>query len=569
MKVKLVLLAAFAYCSAAAQPVVTYKYWVGFTDKKGTPYTIERPAYFLSAAAIARKKKQQACVDETDLPVSPQYTEKFRTMEGVELRHTSRWMNGVIIYLNDTTHLPAIRQFEFVREVLPIGVDRLSAQMEAGFREQEASAIIEATAERTATQSDQDSVVSVAYSKAFYGKAYQQIAMCNGHALHQKGYTGKQVKIAVLDAGFSNFHLLPALKPLARSERLIGARDLVQLNDTVFDDDDHGTNVLSCMAAWWPGKMVGTAPDASYLLLRTEDASTEYLVEEYNWLIGAELADSAGADIITSSLGYTTFDDKRSSHTRKELDGKTAVISRAAAMAARKGLLVVNSAGNEGDGLWRYIGVPADADSIFTIGAVDAKGGYASFSSLGPTQDKRVKPTLSTMGEMTMVLSPYGVVYPSNGTSFSAPVFAGMLACLYQANPNQSIGHIMQALIKSGSQYAFPDIRKGYGIPDFKLANKILGGDPEYPLTSDILLDVSIPVNSPYLTLTFHSVTTQQLRVELIDGKKKTHYHATFSIQPGQTERYFIKKFRKLKKGKYQLLIRSANIDYTADVIKK
>jgi serine protease AprX len=170
---------------------------------------------------------------------------------------------------------------------------------------------------------------------------------------------------------------LPAFKPLMRSEQMLGAYDFVQLNDTVFDDDDHGTNVLSCMAAYKPGKIVGTAPLASYLLLRSEDAPTEYLVEEYNWLAAAEYADSAGVDIITSSLGYTTFDDKRTSHTKNDLNGKTAVISRAAGMAAAKGIMVVNSAGNEGDGLWKYIGVPADADNIFTIGAVDAKGEYA------------------------------------------------------------------------------------------------------------------------------------------------------------------------------------------------
>lgn len=567
MKLKLFILAAFAGFTVAAQPVVVYKYWIGFKDKNGTPYSIERPAAYLSESSIARKRVQGISIDESDLPVAPHYLDKLLYIEGIELRHTSRWLNGAIVHMPDSNAVKQLRELPFVTEVVLVGIQRLSAEINAGFEELEAMALIMANLERETKRKD-TSFVDL-FSKEYYGKAYQQIAMCNGHALHKKGFTGSKVRIAVLDAGFSNFHLLPALKAAVLSEGFLGTLDLVQLNDTVYDDDDHGTNVLSCMATKWPGKMVGTAPDASYLLIRTEDAATEYLVEEYNWVIGAEKADSAGVDIITSSLGYTTFDDKHTSHTRKELDGKTAVVSRAATIAARKGLFVVNSAGNEGDGIWRLIGVPADADSIFTIGAVNARGEYASFSSIGPTKDKRIKPTFMAMGEMTMVLSPYGVIYPSNGTSFSAPVFTGMLACLYQANRGKSLHELMRALIMSGSQYPFPDHRKGYGIPDFKLANKILGGDPEFSLNSDALLDVSIPVNSNYLTFTFHSKTSQELKVEIRSAGKKRKKVFSYHIKAGETQRYFIKKFRKLRKGKYKILIRTTNIDYTADVNKE
>lgn len=552
--------------TAWAQPIVTYKYWVGFKDKAENPYTIERAKDFLSVTSMQRKQRLGVCLDETDLPVSPQYVEKLTGLEDVMLRYTSRWMNGAVIYLSDSNNIRNVRELPYVKEVILIGYDRLSAQMDVGFKVAEAMAIIDENARKGKKESD--TVTYVPYTKEFYGRAYQQIAMCNGDKLHQKGFTGNKVKIAVLDAGFSNYHLLPAFKPIMRSDHLMGTYDFVQLNDTVFEDDDHGTNVLSCMAAYKPGKIVGTAPNASYLLLRCEDAPTEYLVEEYNWLAAAEYADSAGVDIITSSLGYTTFDDKRTSHTKNDLDGKTAVISRAAGMAAAKGIMVVNSAGNEGDGLWKYIGVPADADNIFTIGAVDAKGEYAGFSSIGLAKDKHIKPTLATMGEMTMVMSPYGATYPSNGTSFSAPVFTGMLACLYQANPTKTPQQIMQALIMSGSQYAYPDIYKGYGVPDFNLANKILGGDPEHPMKADELLDISVPVNSSYLTLTFHSKSKQAIKVELTSAKGKK-YNFEFDINANENQRFFIKKFKKMKKGKYTIIIRSANIDYTADVDKR
>lgn len=552
--------------TAWAQPIVTYKYWVGFKDKAENPYSIERAKDFLSVTSLQRKQRLGVCLDETDLPVSPQYVEKLTAIEGVMLRYTSRWMNGAVIYLSDSNIIRSARELPFVKEVTLIGFDRLSAQMDVGFKVAEAMALIDENARKGKKESD--TLTYVPYTKEFYGRAYQQIAMCNGDKLHQKGFTGSKVKIAVLDAGFNNYHILPAFKPVLRSEQFLGVYDFVQLNDTVFEDDDHGTNVLSCMAAYKPGKIVGTAPLASYLLLRCEDAPTEYLVEEYNWLAAAEYADSVGVDIITSSLGYTTFDDKRTSHTKNDLDGKTAVISIAAGMAASKGIMVVNSAGNEGDGLWKYIGVPADADNIFTIGAVDAKGEYAEFSSIGLAKDKHIKPTLATMGEMTMVMSPYGATYPSNGTSFSAPVFTGMLACLYQANPTKTPQQIMQALIMSGSQYAYPDVYRGYGIPDFNLANKILGGDAEHPMKADELLDISVPVNSSYLTLTFHSKSKQAIKVELTSAKGKK-YNFEFDINANETQRFFIKKFKKMKKGKYTIIIRSANIDYTADVDKR
>ncbi len=242
-------------------------------------------------------------------------------------------------------------------------------------------------------------------------------------------------------------------------------------------------SVLSTMAGNVPGLLVGTAPGASYWLLRSEDAGSEYVVEEDNWIAAAEYADSVGADVINSSLGYTDYDDNNQSYTYADMDGNTARVTRGADIAASKGILVVNSAGNSGNNFWRYIGAPADADSIITVGAVNSLGIIASFSSLGPTSDGRVKPTVCGQGEGTYVVSSADGVYPGNGTSFSSPVMAGAVTCLWQANPSFNNMELIDAIKRSASRYSSPDSLYGYGIPNMAVAHMVLSGQ-ELP-TSD------------------------------------------------------------------------------------
>jgi hypothetical protein len=230
--------------------------------------------------------------------------------------------------------------------------------------------------------------------------------------------------------------------------------------------------VLSTMGGNEPGKIIGTAPEADYLLLRSEDVFSENLIEEYMWVCAAEFADSAGADIINSSLGYTTFDDTIQNHTYADMDGKTTPISIAATMAADKGIIVVNSAGNSGNSFWHYIGAPADAINIITVGAVDENKNFANFSSYGPSSDGRVKPTLMAQGKHTIVATSNDMIMSGNGTSFSSPVTAGMLACLWGSNPTKSNLEIMDAVIKSCDRYLNPDEQFGYGIPDYYEALK-------------------------------------------------------------------------------------------------
>jgi hypothetical protein len=263
---------------------------------------------------------------------------------------------------------------------------------------------------------------------------------------------------------------------LRLQNRLLGYKDFVLPGNNLFEESTHGMSVASTIVGNMPGKLVGTAPKASVWLLRCEDANSEYIFEEDNWVAAAEFADSVGADVINSSLGYTRFDDPSQNHSYSDMDGNTTRITRGADIAASKGILVVNSAGNSGNENWHYIGAPADADSILTIGAVDKNGKIAYFSSFGPSYDGRVKPTICAQGKDAIVSSISDGVYPSNGTSFSSPIMAGAATCLWQANKNKSNMEIIDALIKSGSQYSNPDSVYGYGIPNMAVANMILNG---------------------------------------------------------------------------------------------
>jgi hypothetical protein len=324
--------------------------------------------------------------------------------------------------------------------------------------------------------------------------------------------------IAVLDAGFQMVNYLAAFDSIRLQGRILAQRDFVDFDGNVYNDDDHGTSVLSCLAADAPGSALGTAPRASYLLLRTEDANSEFPVEEFNWARGAEFADSMGADIINSSLGYTRFDWlERFGHDLSELDGKTTRITRAAEMAAARGILVVSSAGNEGGSDWGRIGAPADGPNVLSVGAVDRLGRSVYFSSTGPTADGRIKPDVCALGEDVWVAGTSGYFSPVNGTSFSAPLLAGMAACLWQALPHLDAAGIRKLIKSTAQRNEFADSLYGAGIPDFYGAFCLSGRNPWFNAAFPQLMS-RIPerLTTPEMFIRFYSNTEGTYSFQLL-----------------------------------------------------
>jgi subtilisin family serine protease len=289
--------------------------------------------------------------------------------------------------------------------------------------------------------------------------------------MHEQGFHGEGILIGVLDGGFLNGDKVSFLKPLFDEGRILATYDFVKKETSVYEDDYHGLSCLSAIAATADKQLYGTAYKASFLLLRTEDVDTEKQIEEANWLLGAEYADSAGVDVISSSLGYTQFDDATTSYTYQNMDGKTALSSRAAQIATETGMVVVVAAGNDGSDAWRYLSAPSDAASVLAIGAVTQTGQRALFSSFGPSADGRVKPDLAARGQGTLVGSPDGQVMLGNGTSFATPLVAGLAAGFWQAHPRLTAAQVTEALRRSGSQFGSPDNQIGYGIPNFERAS--------------------------------------------------------------------------------------------------
>ena len=307
-----------------------------------------------------------------------------------------------------------------------------------------------------------------------YGVSNTQISQLTGKYLHTLGYRGKDMVIGILDAGFTNVDVNTAFDSLRLQGRLLGTKDIIDPLSNIFAQDTHGAQVLSTMAGNLPGQFLGTAPDASYWLIRTEYAPTEYLVETDFWCSGIEYADSVGVDVVNSSLGYTTFDDPSMNFTYADMNGKVSRASRAASLAAAKGIVVVSSAGNEGAHPWHYISSPADADGIVTVGSVQSDGLSSTFSSYGPSADGRIKPEICSLGSSAAVVSSLGQPIAGSGTSFASPIMAGMMACLLQERvADQSffnINTVLQAVFQTGSLYTSPSAQKGYGIPNFQQA---------------------------------------------------------------------------------------------------
>lgn len=457
---KKLLLLSLLFVLAFTEASAYSKYWVQFTDKTNTPFSVSNPSAFLSARSIQRRTNQGIPVTWYDLPVDPAYVSQVLATGAVTLNYASRWFNAISITTTDANALTAIAALPFVVSTSPV---QRHAHPDHFSEEADENPVLRmAGPANPGTQS---------YN---YGAAYTQVHQINADCLHDLGYHGEGMQIAVLDDGFNNVNTIAAFDSIRLQNQILGTYDFVLGTPNVYSVGGHGTMVLSCMAANLPGQTIGTAPKASYWLIRTEDAATEYLIEEDNWVAGAEYADSVGADIIATSLYYTQFDDVTQNHTYADMNGQNTIAARAAVFTARVGMLTFACAGNSGSSAWFYVGTPADADSILAVGAVDASNNLAGFSSRGPSYDGRIKPDISAMGVSATVVNTSGNVTTANGTSFATPLSAGAAACLWQSSPANTAMQLRHAIHMSSSQWAAPDNNKGYGIPDFCQSNIIL-----------------------------------------------------------------------------------------------
>ena len=428
------------------------KYWVEFTDKNDSPYSIDDPIEFLSQKSIDRRATQNINVIEQDIPVNQTYIDGVLAIGDIDLLLRSKWLNAITIYTTDTSLIPQILALDYVNQV------KSAQKYKRG--EYETEEIIG---------------IGKEYDPTAYGESFHQLAMLNGDFLHEQDLLGQGMFIYVCDGGFNHLDERAAFDHLFENGRIVGTHDFVDGDDDVYEASTHGTSVMGTMAGIIPDELIGTAPEASYFLAITEDVTSEYLIEEDNWIAGAEMADSIGADIITTSLSYTTFDDPDMDHTYEDLDGQTTRVAIGAGIATTKGMLIVTSAGNYFNNPWHYIGSPADAFDCLSIGAVTADSSHSSFSSAGPSYDGRVKPEIAAMGTATVTASANvdGISHV-NGTSFSGPIIAGISSCLWQAFPNATSLEIRQAIIESAHMYETPNDLLGYGIPNYEKAYEIL-----------------------------------------------------------------------------------------------
>ena len=437
-----IFLVACVSFSVEAQP---NRYMVFFKDKQGIPATIEEPIQFLSEKAIQRRIEQGIAITADDLPVSRAYIQGVRDA-GAEAFFTTRWMNGVLVQcepalLSALEALPYVERVEFVAPQAPL---QTGGRRSFNLRRKNMHSGVESES---------------------------QLRMLGIDRMHAAEMRGEGVVIGVFDSGFPGVNTAPAfaniLSELRFQEEV--SYDFVHNSSDVFQYDDHGTEVLSVIAAEIPDAFTGGAPEATFQLFITEDVPTEYRIEEYNWLFAAEVADSAGVDIIHSSLGYYDFDDPAMNYTKEQMDGETTVVTRAAQWAADRGIVVVTSAGNEGNiTSWRIITAPADARDVLAVGAVTSSGQRTSSSSIGPTADNRIKPDLAALGSGVKVVKSTGQISTASGTSLSAPLVTSLVAGVMQRYPDLGNKEIIALLRATASQAANPDNLLGYGIPNFQ-----------------------------------------------------------------------------------------------------
>lgn len=511
MKIRFLIGLVLISLGLSAQEIADGVYWVYFTDKDGTGYNIAQPGDFLSERSVNRRALQDLAIDHHDRPVNQDYVQGIRDM-GIDIRYISRWLNGVamtdmdagsfqdVMALNYTDTVPWFPKTDDLFFPQPSGASRFEAPLD--------------------TPPGYD-----------YGVATEQVSMLQTDLLHEKGYTGKGVWIAVLDGGFRNVDSLASFENMIAEGRILETRNYVNDLPVFRLSSSHGMNVLSTMGGEWNAYMVGTAPHASYLLCTTEDALQETRLEEIAWIEAAEYADSLGVDVINTSLGYWDFDGSSFDYTYQDLDGKSSFISRAASLTASRGMVACNSAGNEGDDPWFYITPPADAFDILTVGAVDWTNRIAQSSSRGPTYDARIKPDVCAMGVASGLQNSLGGVSRRNGTSFASPILAGSVASLWQAYPELPARELIHWVRQSGDRHKNPDATYGFGLPNFNHAYHAITSIPVHFQLGELELWPN-PARE-HLMIRIPEEIPEELEIRFYDMQGRINF-TTWSGLPGE-----------------------------------
>lgn len=494
---------------------------VTFTDKDATAHNLSDPSTFLTQRAIDRRTTLSISIDSTDLPVLPQYIDSVLTLTGGKFHIASRWMNYIVVLLDDSSDVLTIQNKPYIKSIeyiafYPTGLHKPSK-----------------TAATTQTTSAPYIPMKTSGTALYYGQSYSQTSLVFGDYLHDIGWKGQGKLIAVLDEGFANVNTAPVFDSMVSSGRLIDQYNYIDDNTNVFANGQHGTTALSTIAGNLPGTYVGAAPLADYALYSTEVPGSEQVLEMDNIMAASERADSIGADIITISLGYdrftlpTTFSLKYS-----DIDGKSTIAAKAANLATTKGILFVASAGNEGGGTWNYILTPGDADSAMTIGSVGLDKVPAPNSGHGPNAAGRVKPDVCMVGQPASIMRNGPSPTFSTGTSWATPQLAGYAACLMQASGNFTPYELRTAIQKSANVYSNPGVQLGYGVPNFQYALQLLNVKelPKQPDAESWLTAGPNPFNNR-LALRMYHERNGQADIALTDISGRVIYRT--SVQAG------------------------------------
>jgi hypothetical protein len=552
------------------------RFVIQLRDKDQTPYQVSNPSAFLSDASIQRRLRYQIPIDSTDLPVNPAYLQSIASIPNVFILNYSKWLNQVLVKTTDPNAISQVTLLPFVIGASPVATrtkpkkqDSIEVKINSETFQLKKNSVRNETGTGSAA-----AIRGIGGNAINYGSNYAQVHLHEGEWLHNLGFRGQRMTIAVIDAGFQAYLTNPIFDSLRSANRILATYDYVNLKSSVNEENEHGAYCLSILAANQPGVMIGTAPNANYLLLKSEDPFSEFPVEEQNWIAAAEFADSAGADLITTSLGYAYFDISVFNQDYPERNGHSTMITRAANLAVAKGMIVTASAGNSGaaDDDSKFVGCPADGDSVVAVGATDIKGAIADFSSRGPNSSGQIKPDLVSVGEGTTVARTDGIPAIGNGTSFSNPNLAGLIVCLWQAFPEFNGHDIIDATKRSASRYKNPDDLYGYGIPNFRIAYQIL---QEKKLLSAVLNSPNLPPVSAYpipftdqFTVVIKPAQSATASIQLIDASGRILETKTVGVFASQISTVQFSLPNSLPKGVYLIHYDDGHISKTIKSIK-